>query len=458
MGFFITILSVTTFTSGIMLFLLMQIANLEFYATTWIYALLRIGLIFLTFPIFGLVSIYFAYLARPILVPLTSEQPDIISIYEGSYWILRGSPTQKFYMRLVLVIWLVGVFIKIAVIAVRIIRFYRNILRESISVTDPAILQTVHTIKEDLGIKKEVPIYCHKSVEVPMLVIINKPVILIGSIDFLQQELYYIIKHELVHLKRRHIFFKRLGVIIQTLYWFNPLFHHFFLLFSDYCELDCDREVLENEKNQQRLFYANLLLQLISKDVPHNPVIESAFLGRKQKKILERRFQNIMRKQEHKTKIGIVALSICYILCCPVITYGSTKAGAEIATDYIIKTKEEGNKKTENSVKYIPTGEQVRSIEASLAIDARGANNISRNISAGKSITITLTAATSNIRINLGSDSNSDSFSITFDGYRVDSSNGVISCSFDTVPDKTYKLYIDNNMDHSIHITGTIYK
>ena len=28
---------------------------------------------------------------------------------------------------------------------------------------------------------------------------------------------------------------------------------------------------------------------------------------------------------------------------------------------------------------------------------------------------------------------------------------------FDTEPNKTYKLYIDNNMNHSIHITGTIY-
>lgn len=101
--------------------------------------------------------------------------------------------------------------------------------------------------------------------------------------------------------------------------------------------------------------------------------------------------------------------------------------------------------------------ERIRTVEASLDASVRGANSIPRTISANKSITVAITATSSAIRINLGSDSASDNFSIEFDGYCVDSSNGVISCSFDTEPNKTYTLLIDNNMNRSIHITGTIY-
>ena len=163
-----------------------------------------------------------------------------------------------------------------------------------------------------------------------------------------------------------------------------------------------------------------------------------------------------MHKPEKKIRVGILALSLCYVLSCPFVTLGATKAGAEVATDYMIKTKEEGNIKSQFSEKYILATERIRTVEASLEASARGTSSISRTISANKSITVSVTASSSSVWIALASESRSDSFSIAFDGYGADSSNGSLSCSFDTEPNKTYKLYIDNNMDHSIHITGTI--
>ncbi len=457
MGYFIVILVVATLASGVMLFVLMQIMNLEFYATAWIYGLLRIGLVLLTLPLFVLVTIYMMYLARPVPIPITSDQPDFIGFYEVSYGMLRGTPSQKVYMRLIIAVWLLGVLVKTAFAVVQVFRFYRTVLRKSILVTDPFILQLVKGAREELGIRRKVPVYYHPSVQVPVLVILNSPRVLIGSTDFSQEKLYWIIRHELVHLKRKHILFKRLGVLAQTVYWFNPLIYYFFQFFSDYCELDCDREVLKDRTRVQRHCYANLLLELLSKDIPANPAIESAFCRRTKQKTIDRRFKNIMHKPEKKIRVGILALSLCYVLSCPFVTLGATKAGAEVATDYMIKTKEEGNIKSQFSEKYVPATERVRTVEASLDASVRGANSISRTISANKSITVAVTATSSTIRINLGSDSTSDNFSIEFDGYCVDSSNGVISCSFDTEPNKTYALLIDNNMNRSIHITGTIY-
>ena len=456
MGYFIVILAVATLASGIMLFLLMQIMNLEYYATAWIYGLLRIGLVLLTIPLFVLVTMYMAYLARPVAIPITSDQPDFIAFYEVPYGMLRGSPLQKLYMGLIIAVWLLGILIKTVVAVVRVLRFDRTVLRKSTLVTDPAMLQLVKEIREELGIRRKVPVYCHPAVQVPALVILGGPRILMGSREVSQEELSWIIRHELMHLKRKHILFKRLGVLAQTLYWFNPLIHSFVQFFSDYCELDCDREVLKGRTRVQRHGYAKLLMDLLSKDIPANPAIESAFCGRTEHKTIDRRFKNIMHKPEKKIRVGMLALSLCYVLSCPFVAFGATKAGAEIATDYMRKTKEAGNIKSQFSEKYILATERIRTVEASLEVSDRGTSSISRTISANKRITVSVTAASSTVRIALGSDSASDSFSIAFDGYGADSSNGMISSSFDTEPNKTYKLYIDNNMDHSIHITGTI--
>ena len=456
MGYFIVILAVATLASGIMLFLLMQIMNQEYYATAWIYGLLRIGLVLLTLPLFGLVAMYMAYLAWPVAIPITSDQPDFIAFYEVPYGMLRGTPLQRNYMRLVIVVWLLGVLVRTAVAVVRVLRFDRTVLRKSTLVTDPAILQPVKEIREELGIRRKVPVYCHPAVQVPALVILGGPRILMGSRDFSQEELSWIIRHELVHLKRKHILFKRLGVLAQTLYWFNPLIHSFVQFFSDYCEMDCDREVLKGRTQVQRHRYAKLLTDLLSKDIPANPAIESAFCGRTEHKTIDRRFKNMMHKPEKKIRVGMLALSLCYVFSCPFVAFGATKAGAEIATDYIRKTKEEGNIKSQFSEKYVPASERIRTIEANLDASARGTSSISRTISANRSVSISVTASSSSVWLVLASDSRSDSFSIAFDGYSVDSSNGVLSCGFDTEPNKSYKLYIDNNMDHSIHISGTI--
>ena len=135
-----------------MLFLLMQIMNLEYYATAWIYGLLRIGLVLLTIPLFVLVTMYMAYLTRPVPIPITSDQPDFIAFYEVPYGMLRGSPLQKLYMGLIIAVWLLGILIKTVVAVVRVLRFDRTVLRKSTLVTDPAMLQLVKEIREELGI------------------------------------------------------------------------------------------------------------------------------------------------------------------------------------------------------------------------------------------------------------------------------------------------------------------
>ena len=78
------------------------------------------------------------------------------------------------------------------------------------------------------------------------------------SFDPAQQQL--IIEHELTHWRRRDLQWMSVGIVLQSLLWFNPFMH---LLRKRLCwaqELGCDRDVLRTRSPAQRKAYAAALV------------------------------------------------------------------------------------------------------------------------------------------------------------------------------------------------------
>ncbi|CUQ26501.1 M56 family metallopeptidase [Enterocloster clostridioformis] len=451
-GDFLIILVSASITTGSMLFLLVQIANREMYATTWIYNLLKIGMSFLTIPLVILIILFLHNMTKA--TSTLSIQPDFNIYYKQLFFSQRNSFFKPYY-EIAFFIWILGALFQIIKIIKSILKFYFIYIKSSTHVVNERTIQIVYKVKCELNINKKIYICHNTKINVPTLVIINRPIIFIGNVDFTNQELLYIIKHELIHLKRKHIFFKRLGIIIQIFYWFNPLLYYFSQFFNEYCELDCDREALENENMSQRLVYANVLLKLLSQNILDNPIIESNFCGRSNPKSVERRFENIMNTKKRRTAKTIIFLSLCYILCCPIITYGAVAGGVKAQSHFIKNILIKNVDKTELSI-----GEntnKTRIIANQYNLDLRGNNEIDDYLAVDESIIITVTAKSTSIRVNLSSDSSSDVFGIGIGDNYVSSSDGMISYTFKTVPNQQYKIYIDNLSKSQIHINGHIY-
>ena len=205
----------------------------------------------------------------------------------------------------------------------------------------------------------------------------------------------------------------------------------------------------------QRLVYANVLLKLLSQNILDNPIIESNFCGRSNPKSVERRFENIMNTKKRRTAKTIIFLSLCYILCCPIITYGAVAGGVKAQSHFIKNILIKNVDKTELSI-----GEntnKTRIIANQYNLDLRGNNEIDDYLAVDESIIITVTAKSTSIRVNLSSDSSSDVFGIGIGDNYVSSSDGMISYTFKTVPNQQYKIYIDNLSKSQIHINGHIY-
>lgn len=96
----------------------------------------------------------------------------------------------------------------------------------------------------------------------PMLFGLLQPRLLLPahlrSFDPTQQQM--IIAHELAHLRRRDLQWMSAGLLLQTLFWFNPVMRLLRANLSWAQELGCDREVLAGRPAAQRKAYAAALI------------------------------------------------------------------------------------------------------------------------------------------------------------------------------------------------------
>lgn len=96
----------------------------------------------------------------------------------------------------------------------------------------------------------------------PMLFGLLNPRLLLprhlSSFDAAQQQL--IVEHELTHWRRRDLQWMSVGMVLQTLLWFNPFMRMLRSSLSWAQELGCDRDVLSCRPPAQRRAYAAALL------------------------------------------------------------------------------------------------------------------------------------------------------------------------------------------------------
>ncbi|MFK7956629.1 MAG: M56 family metallopeptidase [Lysobacterales bacterium] len=84
-----------------------------------------------------------------------------------------------------------------------------------------------------------------------------------------------VIRHELIHFRRRDLWSNLAGALIRCLFWFVPLTSWAERRFRDDQEIACDRAVLLEEKNSHRKGYVHALIQSTAK----HPQCAAAFVG-----------------------------------------------------------------------------------------------------------------------------------------------------------------------------------
>lgn len=163
-----------------------------------------------------------------------------------------------------LLLWAIGFAAVMSVRIVTSVQLERRIRQLGRS-PGPAALHLCERICADLGIRARLPVFSLPDLTSPALTAQFRPKLLLPetlATDAPHEQLVFSLLHELMHFKRRDHLVCMLLTLLGAIWWFNPIVW----LLPKYLRIDmesaCDAQAVTKLDPEQRLRYANLLLEL----------------------------------------------------------------------------------------------------------------------------------------------------------------------------------------------------
>ena len=161
----------------------------------------------------------------------------------------------------------------------------------------------------DLGVSAPEMIVC-EAISTPAVTGLLRPRLLLPHERYDVQELRYILRHELCHLKRRDMLLKLVLLAANAMHWFNPVVYLMLRQADEDIELACDSAATDGLDRAERAAYSRTLLAAVQSSVRALPAT-TCFGGTVER--LKRRITNVLGAQK-KRGLGIVALVLALTL------------------------------------------------------------------------------------------------------------------------------------------------
>lgn len=120
-----------------------------------------------------------------------------------------------------------------------------------------SFLRVRHSVREAVPLQAQV--WLCDAVRSPFILGLFRPRIYLPS-DLSQEQLPHVLAHEQAHLRHRDHWWKFLGYLLLTVYWFQPLVWLAYILFCRDIELACDENVIRDMDMAQKKAYASALV------------------------------------------------------------------------------------------------------------------------------------------------------------------------------------------------------
>lgn len=161
----------------------------------------------------------------------------------------------------------------------------------------------------DLGVSAPEMIVC-EAISTPAVTGLLRPRLLLPHERYDVQELLYILRHELCHLKRRDMLLKLVLLAANAMHWFNPVVYLMLRQADEDIELACDSAATDGLELPERAAYSRTLLAAVQSSVRALPAT-TCFGGTVER--LKRRITNVLGAQK-KRGLGVVALVLALTL------------------------------------------------------------------------------------------------------------------------------------------------
>lgn len=170
--------------------------------------------------------------------------------------------------------------------------------------TDEAILAVLERESVAAGLRKPLQVYT-AAVGSPMIVGAIKPTLLLPEMELSTEQLSLVFRHELIHYRRRDIWYKLLLMLANAIHWFNPMVWLMVYAADRDLELSCDEAVVAGRDEAYREEYGRCLLAVVRAGMSRRTLFTTNFYSGK--KTLKNRLATIL--DTTKKRRGTLALA-----------------------------------------------------------------------------------------------------------------------------------------------------
>lgn len=210
--------------------------------------------------------------------------------------------------------WIAGAVIFAAVPLLSCLHYKYRITRNGERIEDGGVSDTLQQLKSQLKIKRSVSLIRFSQAASPMIIGFIRPVLVLPCDEYSDEELQFIIRHELIHLKRGDVYIKLLCVLANAVHWFNPLIWIMRREAAIDMELSCDEGVIKDADFGVKKAYTETLMSSLRRQSAKRSSLTTQFYGGKG--TMKKRFTNILGRGAKKN--GIIVL-ICAVLLATVL-------------------------------------------------------------------------------------------------------------------------------------------
>ena len=270
------------------------------YPAKWRYYIWLIVLLGLLIPFRPDISLPFEPVQIPVsLINVIAEQPTANSLSERDSAVnqnlllsVKTSDADIFaettpktgalsMASIIFIVWIVGA---VCTVVFRLWchrKFTRIVGRWATDINDIKILSLLAQVRAELNITRKIRLRKCKLITSPLLTGFIKPVILLPDGAIHDDEMLLVLKHELIHYKRKDLWINLLVIAATVIHWFNPAVYIMAAAIRNDCETSCDEAVLGNTGLENRRIYGETIIGFIRTNKTVKTVLSTNFYGGK---------------------------------------------------------------------------------------------------------------------------------------------------------------------------------
>lgn len=271
--------------------------------------------------------------------PSQGMQLDSSISMQSAQQAIEGTSHMLSPMHYLTLIWISGVIFFLIYHFIGYYLFKKRALRWSGPILSDRVLVKIKYVLREMEIKSSLKVLTSGKIPNPMLVGIKKPVLFLPHENYNDEELEFILRHELVHYRRHDIVYKLLLLVVLAIHWFNPFVWLMVREASREIEIYCDDTVVREQSLTYRKKYCEAILSAMQNKEPRYLSLSTNFSGGKH--TMKKRFMNILNMKKKRNGIfliGTVLILVGILAACTTLKGNDTSNGQIV--DEAIKAAE----------------------------------------------------------------------------------------------------------------------